>query len=427
MIGLFFDSTFEVMRSFITCIILFVASFSAFSQESNPNYELLWEVSNGSGKPSYVFGSLHSNDRRLFNLPDSLYYALDNSDMIVLETDVFSIFETIDTRFGEPIMEFDNEGKPYTTSNHATLTSYGDEDGMPQFLDAYFQQYCYNSKKKFESLETVEFQMSLVDNIDIIPTNIDLHYYESFVTTKEDMIDLYLEGNIYKLNDFVESGLSLYQDLYETLIVARNMDMTDKIDSLIQQNTLFCAIGAGHLAGSTGVLNLLRSKGYKVRKVTATYSEDSIDSKKNVKSAREYEFKDTLTGLSITFPGKPMPVIDDFSSFIEKWTYSDLGQGNTYQVEIFEIGSLISWEDIAAEYIPSPAESDYEKIKLPNGGEAVQGLGQEYWDETMIWIRVLKMQDHIVVLKASGGNKFMNSPRPFRFFDQVKLDKLKNG
>lgn len=410
------------MRAFTTSVVFLVASFSAYSQARNPNYELLWEISKGEEKPSYVFGSLHSNDRRLFNLPDSVYFALDNSEMIVLETDVFSIFEAIDTRFGEPIMEFDNEGKSYTTSNHATMTAYGDEDGMPQFLDAYFQQYCYNSGKKFESLETVEFQLGLVEDLDVDPTSVDA-FYESYLTSKEDMIQLYLKGNIYELNNFVESGLSLYPDLYESLIVARNMNMTNRLDSLIQENTLFCAIGAGHLAGPTGVLNLLRSKGYSIRKVMASYSEEPMISEKKVKSANTYEFNDSLCGLTFTFPGKPMPVMDDFSNFTSKWTYSDLGQGNTYQVEIFEIGTLDSWEDIASEYIPSPAESAYEKIKLPNGGEAVQGLGQEYWDETMIWIRVLKMQDHIVVLKASGGNKFMNSPRPFRFFDKIKLDK----
>jgi uncharacterized protein YbaP (TraB family) len=55
--------------------------------------ELLWEVSNPkSGVKSYLFGTLHANNRELFELSDSVYFAFDQAQKIVLETDIYSLF-----------------------------------------------------------------------------------------------------------------------------------------------------------------------------------------------------------------------------------------------------------------------------------------------------------------------------------------------
>ncbi len=415
------------MRILLTSWIVICLSQVASAQNVDQNYQLLWEVTNDEGAKSYVFGSLHSNDKRLFNFPDSAYIAMMNVDAIALETDIFSIFETVDTRVGTVSLKFDNRGRPYTEENYASETVYGNEDGMPQFLDAYLQQFCYNANKEFIALETIEFQMGLFDNIDYKPSVTEFDF-SSLLSSKEDMVDLYIKGDIQELNEFVQSGLSLIPDMYESLIVERNIDMVEKLDSIMAQKSVFCAVGAGHLAGPSGVLDLLRDKGYVVRKVLATYSEEETDAEGQFKSYRDYSVDESQYGLHMVFPGKPLRTeIDTIGfvdeTFLDKWIYSDLGQGNKYVVEVYLREAYIeSWEDVAAEYIPSPEESRYEKIELPNGGEAVQGLGEEYWDDAMWWTRVIMTEEYVVVLKASGGNKFMNSPRAYRFFDQIWLD-----
>ena len=139
----------------LTAMLVLFCSTS-FGQTIQNDNELLWEISgNGLKSKSYLYGSLHSNDKRLFRLSDSTYYALEKSSAIVLETDVFSLFDEWDTRQEEVKLMFDNKGNPYTSSNEPSKTLYGNEDGMPQFLDAYFLEYCYNAGKKFFPLETV--------------------------------------------------------------------------------------------------------------------------------------------------------------------------------------------------------------------------------------------------------------------------------
>jgi len=45
-----------------------------------------------------------------------------------------------------------------------------------------------------------------------------------------------------------------------------------------------------HLAGGAGVINLLRSKGYKVRKVVASYNENESLAEKTIKSFRDFTY-----------------------------------------------------------------------------------------------------------------------------------------
>ena len=404
--------------SFVFLYIL-VAVGSCFGQNEKRDYSLLWEITTPEGEKSFVFGSLHSNDRRLFDLPDSLYYALDVSEMVVLETDIFSIFEEFDALRYQEDLKFDRKGKPYTTNTRASRTAYGDENGMPQFLDAYFQQYCHNAGKEFFPLETVDFQVNTFTDAFEAPS-FEEGDYEALLSSKDDMIALYLDGDIDGMSEFVKSGLSFMPDSYQSLIVDRNIEMADKLMEQMQEYVLFCAIGAGHLAGQEGVLNLLKQKGCDVRKVTATFRDEPSDEERSVRSYRSYELIDSDIRLSLAFPGKPVEIESEGEGVLH-CMYRDLGQGNTYQVQVFDRASTISWEDAAANYLPSPEESPYEKIELPNGGEAIQGLAQEYWDNSMSWTRVLLTEDFVVVLKASGGNKFMNSPRAFRFFETLKM------
>lgn len=398
-------------------ITILLFSVPVFAQTIDRNNELLWEISgNGVKGKSYLFGTLHSNDRRLFNFPDSLYYALEKTDAVVLETDVFSMFESLDTRRTSVRLQYDNTGEPYTTSEGSTQTYYGDEDGMPQFLDAYFQQYCYNSNKKFVALETTESQIELFNDIGL--PELSQMKLESFLLSREDMMDLYLEGDIYRLQEMIKLNLAVYPDQYDEMIVKRNRDMADKLDSLLTDQQLFCAVGAGHLAGREGIISLLRRKGYKVRKVTAVYSEGTDSYKIDVKSKRSYHFVNDTLGLHIEFPGKPTLLEDEFGLADFKLIYRDFGQGNSYIVEVTSRHDDIGLQDLAEQLIASPSESSIKHILLDNGGEAYEGIADSY-PEGIYWVRVIMSEDVFVVIKSYGGNKFMNSGRPFSFFDKV--------
>ena len=400
-------------------LIFTLISCASYAQTIQEQYSLLWEISgNGLEKPSYLFGSFHLNDRRLFEFSDSTYVALNSVDAVALETDVFSLFNEWDTRQGTVDLEYDSKGNPYTSRNHSTSTVYGDEDGMPQFLDGYFQQYCFNAKKDFFPLETVDFQLNLFGEADF-PTNPNIRL-EALLISREDLVDLYLKGDIYAIDEMMKVNLSLSEGLYESLIVDRNFGMAKELDSLLQLDvSIFCAVGAGHLAGGSGMINLLRSKGYSMRKVVASYSEGVDLHQLEVKSKRSYTYENDTLGVLAQFPGKPLQVADVFEDEKVQLIYRDLGQGNTYSIEVYPRDDA-SLEELAEIYIASPQSSPATKITLTNGGEGYQGISDSY-PEGLSWVRVVLGEDYFFVLKAYGGNKFMNSPRAHSFFDQVSL------
>ena len=92
---------------------LFTAFISlAYSQVVDVNKQLLWEISgNGLKEKSYLFGTLHSNDKRIFDLSDSVYYAIDRSNLIILEADIFELFKVNSDRVAQGLNEYvDKEG-----------------------------------------------------------------------------------------------------------------------------------------------------------------------------------------------------------------------------------------------------------------------------------------------------------------------------
>lgn len=408
-------------------VLFFLFPFLGTAQTIDDNHELLWEITGNGAKTSYLFGTMHTNDKRVYNLSDSTFIALDKVEMISLEVDMFSLFDRLDTRLEEVKLKFDREGQPYTSNKRGSETSYGNEDGMPQPLDAFFQQYCHNSGKIFVPLETVEFQENLLSSGDFTPNWRRLGI-ESILTDPDDLLQLYLTGDIYLLDTRVKRSMNVYSNLYEEVIVKRNFGMADKLDSLIQINSVFCGVGAGHLAGGAGVINLLKTKGYSVRKVVASYDENVTEAEKTIKGFRDYTYDNDSLGFHAVFPGKPIQKDDYFDPEDQQLNliYRDLGQGNTFEIEVYNRkddpdSDPLDLEALAEIHIASPSESSMEKITLDNGAEAYQGMGENYRDG-LHWVRVIMSEDTFIVIKAYGGNKFMNSPRAFRFFDNVWID-----
>ena len=399
---------------FIFCFVSLY--FSSTAQVVEKDKELLWEISgNGLKEKSYLFGSLHSNDKRLFLLADSVYFAMNKSKMIVLETNVFSLFDELDTRKKLPSTLYDKNGNPYTSSNMASQTFYGTEDGMPQFLDAYFEEYAYNAGKAFFALESVSQQIEMAGDFPLSERKLVNNTFNDF--TQEKLVEMYLKGDLYALDKFMRVNLSVQKDLYDKLIVKRNLQMTQRLDSLLKaKQNFFCAVGAGHLAGTEGIISLLRSKGYHLRPMFWTLSEIPTPAKKEVKSKREYIFQDTHSHLIARFNGKPFEHVNEDGSI--RLVYRDLGQGNAYEIEIVPMDPGLSEEDIANIYIASPQDSPVKRRQMDDGTIVYFGLSDTY-PEGLNWVQIIFNDGYFAVLKTYGGNKFMHSDRPKKFFDKV--------
>ena len=78
-----------------------------------------------------------------------------------------------------------------------------------------------------------------------------------------DLVAVYDLLNAAKGND----GSGVFARLEQRLVVARNRRMVDRMGSLLQQGNAFVAVGALHLPGEQGILQLLADRGYRVTRV----------------------------------------------------------------------------------------------------------------------------------------------------------------
>src|SRR5262245_45784864 len=77
-----------MLRSFFLTLVCFFSCHVLFAQQAN---SLLWEISgNGLQSSSYLFGSIHLTDERVFNLPDSVLPKMKQCDAVLCELDLDS-------------------------------------------------------------------------------------------------------------------------------------------------------------------------------------------------------------------------------------------------------------------------------------------------------------------------------------------------
>jgi uncharacterized protein YbaP (TraB family) len=413
------------MQKIYLALFFFLPLYS-FSQEiDRSNYQLLWEISgNELEQPSYLFGTFHSNDNEIFDFPDSLYIVLNQSEAIVLETDITELMDEADVIKNYSSV-YDSTGIdwiiPEQNSNEITYTSYGSDEGRPQFIDLYFKQIADNCGKKFYALESLQDQMKVGLSNELKETYVVLDEKPS----KEQMKQLYLEGNAKKLHDITKQSTINFVNLYEELITDRNKVMVKGIDTLIRGQKVFCAVGAAHLLGEEGIIPLLREKGYKLRTVNSNFSAEQSSEEIELASCRGYIYEDLRFGFSIQFSGKPKVKEEEQGSrFVQ---YQEMGQGNTYAIRTTHYETIDDLERVAADFFRNDQLEvrDYNKIEQSNGviiheGKIIEQNGQAYW------MRSFHRNEILYLVFCTGGPRFVNSDRPQKFFKSFEFKKVHN-
>jgi uncharacterized protein YbaP (TraB family) len=75
------------IRTILLILLFIFLANASFSQQTWPS-TLLWRISgNGLTKPSFLYGTMHLQDKRLFNFGDSLYQSLEKVEGFALEID----------------------------------------------------------------------------------------------------------------------------------------------------------------------------------------------------------------------------------------------------------------------------------------------------------------------------------------------------
>lgn len=280
--------------------LLFILFFLVLSQSNgaeNEEKSLLWKISgNGIEQESYLFGTIHLICQDQFKMDDRILNALGKSKRIALEIDMSdqnmmmemqklsvnadfkNIKDEFDPEQSQVVDEFlkghygtglDQLGilKPFVLST-MILTKMLPCEEISSY-EMFFVQQSQESKTPMIGLETIADQVKLFDNIPL-KTQLDdigkLVMDESSIKEFETLVSAYLNEDIGLLYDLINDN-EMFQNYGDMLLADRNKKWIPLIEDLIKEQTTFIAVGSGHLASETGVIQLLRNAGYKVEPI----------------------------------------------------------------------------------------------------------------------------------------------------------------
>lgn len=288
------------MKKSIFLGFLIALGFAGFTQTVNNT--LLWRISgNGIVKPSYLFGTIHMLCADDIQLSDSLRSAIQSSDKVYLELDMDNLFEMLGA-IGKMKM---NGGITLqdllTKEEYLKVKKYFNEKGglipfsmletfkpmlamstmMEQTMscdnmiamEQLIMKEAKESSKDVKGLETVKYQMSIFDSI---PYKLQAKQLFELVENDgkekdnkemEALTKAYRSQELKKLEQLMNDDKSGLKDYSNILLYNRNSAWVKKLEALLTKNSLVVAVGAGHLPGDKGVIQLLRKAGYKVEPV----------------------------------------------------------------------------------------------------------------------------------------------------------------
>ena len=139
-------------------------------------------------------------------------------------------------------------------------------------VDRHFFERARKAKKEVLGLETADFQINLLDSLpaktqeeSLLQT---LKELDQFETEFEQLVRAWAAGHEKQLDNLLLESFKEYPDVYAKLISERNRNWLPKIESHFQGgNKTLVVVGAAHLVGRDGVVELLKRKGYSVEQL----------------------------------------------------------------------------------------------------------------------------------------------------------------
>lgn len=281
----------------------FLTLSSLAQQGKDNNNTLLWKISGkGLEKPSYLFGTIHMLCKEDAYLSKNLLNAIKNADRVYLELDMDNLIELLGAMSKMKMKDDTTLADLLTPDEYTLVKKYFEskssllpfsvletykpllaasllmESGMScdenVAMEQLIMEEAKEQGKRIEGLETMAYQMSVFDSIPYKVQAQELLKSVSTGNTESDgekefreMMKAYKDQDLEKLGNMISKssdGMMQYDDI---LLTNRNRNWVTKLNEILPGKSLVVAVGAGHLPGENGLINLLRKAGYKITPV----------------------------------------------------------------------------------------------------------------------------------------------------------------
>ena len=282
---------------YLLIALLGISISSKAQQKKDPNNTLFWEISgNGLQKSSYLFGTYHFADKGFIDTMKVLNEKLNLADAVVGEMVIdkdmamklapymmmkdntldslltakeFKMVDEYLKTIGKYELTKMNKLKPvmiqtliiqdlapktFTTTNPA--------------IDQYIQDYGKANHKQVFGLETIDdqakvlFGSSLIRQKEMLVKSV--RGIEKMRKENLKLYQSYIAQNLTLIEKMLVNSKEFTADEMDDLLKNRNNKWVAKLPELMQNQSLFIAVGAGHLIGKYGLIKILKTQGYNV-------------------------------------------------------------------------------------------------------------------------------------------------------------------
>ena len=293
---------FQKSKLFALCLLSFFVAARAGAAQPGAHLPL-WKIE-GPTNQVFLLGSLHLLSETNYPLAAPITAAYTNAAVVVFEADVAEMNKP------EVQMKLMLKGQlpaGETLSNHLSPELFAQFNqslkklGLPpemflQFkpsiaavtlsvlelqklkfdlekgIDQHFSKLAVADGKKIVPLETLEFQMNLITDVSkeegellMKSTLKDIDKVRSMYA---EMLKAWQTGDDRALEKLLNDSMSEYPALAKRMLTDRNERWVPIIQDLVRGGkNVLVVVGAGHLVGDQGVVELLKKKGLKVRQL----------------------------------------------------------------------------------------------------------------------------------------------------------------
>ncbi len=284
------------MKRILLLLVLALSSCICFSQS------ILWKVTGKKIKsPSYLYGTIHIQDKRVFAFDSTVTNAFDSCEAFAMEILMDEIdpkemqeamlmedgktlktimsaedYALLDSAFtattGASLFLY-NRMKPFFVSSAMTQAAMNQD--METALDLYLLQNARKAGKSCYGVEKFSDQINAIDAISL-EEQVDMLISGLKDTTSDksnseedqlaELLEAYLTFDLQKALE-MSSDPSLPADFNQVFLIDRNVGMAKNFMKLAKKQSLFCAVGAAHLPGENGIVELLRKQGLTVEPI----------------------------------------------------------------------------------------------------------------------------------------------------------------
>ena len=277
---------------------LLAGAMLSFLTVSAQHTSLLYEVSgNDLQAPSYVFGTIHLLCSDDIQVTDAMKEKLTASQQLVLELDFDdpdlmqemqqktmlpdgkTIQDMMEAKDYAALSQFfqDSLKIPLTAVERFSPIALSSMLYMqmlpcqPGSYEASLTQLASAEGKEIIGLETIDEQMAAFNQI---PEEGQIDYltemiedYDKAQREFEQLVAAYQTQNVDELYEISQKSMEEVEGMEQYMLIDRNQKWVPQMRSLMNKQPTFFAVGAGHLGGDHGLIELLTEQGYTVTAV----------------------------------------------------------------------------------------------------------------------------------------------------------------